>query len=198
MAAQITNWQEYGHNNGAGSGNEEGQFDGGSYTISHRHTNSILTVRLGGNSTVRSKTGAMIHMGPQVALEGKVKFSMRKMFTGGDLAESTYGGQGPVTLGPTLFGDITTIRIGGGEQWIIGKDAFLACTSGVTKETRSQGFGKALFSGEDLFVYHTAGQGLLWVSSYGAIDRIQVSPILPLTAALHLFMKFCPADMCSV
>lgn len=34
-----------------------------------------------------------------------------------------------------------------------------------------------MFSGEDLFVYHIAGQGLLWLTSFGAVDRLDVSDL---------------------
>jgi uncharacterized protein (AIM24 family) len=57
----------------------------------------------------------------------------------------------------------------------MGKDAYLASTANVQKETKSQGFGKALFSGEDLFIYRLAGQGLIWLTSYGAVDKVDVS-----------------------
>ena len=100
---------------------------------------------------------------------------MRKMFTGGEMSESTFAGHGKVSLGPTLFGDIVTLPIDGNSRWVIGKDAYLASTADVKKETKSQGVGKALFSGEDLFVYHVVGQGLIWLTSYGAVDRIDVS-----------------------
>ncbi|KIX10449.1 uncharacterized protein Z518_01532 [Rhinocladiella mackenziei CBS 650.93] len=143
--------------------------DGISYSITNRDTNTLLNVRIPQGSVIKSKPGAMIQMSPSITLQGKVKFSMKKMFTGGEMAESIYTGPGEVSLAPTLFGDITTIPINSSEGWTMGKDAFLACTNGVVKETKSQGLGKALFSGEDLFVYHVSGHGILWVTSFGAI-----------------------------
>ena len=124
---------------------------------------------------IKSKTGAMIHMSPTVNLQGKVKVSMKKLFTGGSMAESVYTGPGLVALAPTLFGDIVTLNIDQGSQWKVGKDAFLACTSELTKDTKSQGLGKAFFSGEDLFIYTFTGQGIVWLTSYGAIEAKQVS-----------------------
>lgn len=89
--------------------------------------------------------------------------------------ESIYSGPGEVGLAPLLLGDIATIAVDGSAQWKIGKDAFLAATAEVHKEAKSQGIGKALFSGEDLFVYRVSGHGLMWVSSFGAITRREVS-----------------------
>ncbi|ROV94144.1 hypothetical protein VPNG_09348 [Cytospora leucostoma] len=153
---------------------DHGTFSGGSYTISHRDTNTVLTIDIAQGSLVKSEPGAMIHMSGTVQLGGKVKFSFGKLFTGGDMAESTYAGHGKVTLGPTLFGDIITLPIDGSAKWKMGRDAFLACTADVKKETKSQGFGKALFSGEDLFVYNVTGSGLMWLKSFGAVDRIDL------------------------
>lgn len=125
---------------------------------------------------MRSKSGAMVHMAGTIQLQGKVKFSMKKFFTGGEMSESTYNGQGRVALAPNLFGDIITLHVDGRQQWTIGKDAFLACTSEVTKDTKAQGIGKAMFSGEDLFIYRVGGQGIMWLTSFGAVDRLDLQP----------------------
>jgi uncharacterized protein (AIM24 family) len=124
----------------------------------------------------------MIAMSPTITLKGTVKFSMKKLVTGGDMAHSTYTGPGELLLAPAALGDITNIRLGGDEQWSVGRDAFLACTQGVVKEYKRQGLGKAMFSGEGLFVYKMSGVGLLWITSLGAIIRKDVS-------FLHLRMK---------
>lgn len=91
------------------------------------------------------------------------------------MAESTYTGPGLVALAPTLFGDIVTLNITQSSQWNVGKDAYLASTSEVVKDTKSQGLGKAFFSGEDLFIYRFTGEGVVWLTSYGAIETINVS-----------------------
>ena len=154
---------------------DHGTFQGGTYNVTHRDTNAILNVDIQQGSSIMAKPGAMIHMAGTVQLTGQVKFSMKKMFTGGQMAQSTYAGYGKVALAPTLQGDIITLNVDGRVQWKVGKDAFLACTSGVTKETKSQGFSKMMFSGEDLFVYHVMGQGLMWLTSFGAVDKLDVS-----------------------
>jgi uncharacterized protein (AIM24 family) len=155
---------------------DSGSFPGGTYSISHRDTNAILNISLQQGASVRAKSGSMIHMSSTVQLSGKVKFSMKKFITGGSMTESTFTGPGRVAVGPTLFGDIITLHVDGRQNWLMGKDAFLACTADVAKETKSQGLGKALFSGEDLFVYRVLGQGILWLTSFGAVDRLDVSP----------------------
>lgn len=113
----------------------------------------------------------MIAMSPTVTLKGAIKFSMKKLIGGGEIATSSYTGPGEVLFAPHFLGDITTIRLTGSESWNVGKDAFMVCTQGVTKELKNQSFSKAMFSGEGLFVYRIGGVGLLWVASFGAIIR---------------------------
>ena len=120
----------------------------------------------------------MIAMSPTVTLKGAVKFSMKKLIAGGEMAHSTYTGPGEVLFAPSCLGDITTLRLNGKEQWSVGRDAFMAATQGVVKDYKSQGFSKAMFSGEGLFVYKISGTGIMWISSFGAIIRKDVSPFL--------------------
>jgi uncharacterized protein (AIM24 family) len=124
-------------------------------------------------------TGAMIAMAPTITLKGQMKFSLKKALVGGDMSKSQYTGPGELLLAPASIGDITIIKLGGHEQWSVGKDAFLACTQGIVTEYKSQGFGKAMFSGEGLFVYKISGQGILWCTSFGAIIRKDASDPSP-------------------
>ncbi|RMD42403.1 hypothetical protein DV735_g2693, partial [Chaetothyriales sp. CBS 134920] len=146
-----------------------GTFNGGSFRISHRDSNSIITLQLAMGCPITAKPGAMIAMSPSITLKGAVKFSVKKMLIGGDMAHSTFTGPGELLLAPSQLGDLTMLRLGGEDVWNVGRDAFLACTQGVTKEYKNQGFSKAMFSGEGLFVYRIAGTGILWFSSFGAI-----------------------------
>ena len=116
----------------------------------------------------------MIAMSPTVTLKGAVKFSMKKLIAGGEIATSTYTGPGEVLFAPSWLGDITTLRFTGNETWNVGKDAFMAATQGVVKEMKNQGFSKAMFSGEGLFVYKLSGTGICWLGSFGAIIRKDV------------------------
>ena len=116
----------------------------------------------------------MIAMTPTITLKGSLKFSLKKALIGGDMSKSTYTGPGELLLAPASIGDITIIKLGGNEQWSVGKDAFLACTQGIVTEYKSQGIGKAMFSGEGLFVYKISGVGVLWCTSFGAIIRRDV------------------------
>ena len=122
-------------------------------------------------------------MSPTVTLKGALKFSMKKLIAGGEIAHSNYTGPGEVLFAPPYLGDITTLRLTGKERqpWQVGKDAFLACTQGIVRDYKNQGLGKAMFSGEGLFVLKVSGTGILWISSFGAIVRrdVRIPPFPP-------------------
>ncbi|POR39170.1 DUF124 domain-containing protein [Tolypocladium paradoxum] len=148
-----------------------GTFNGGSYRISHRDTNTILTIQLAVGAPFDGKPGAMVAMSPTITLRGQMKFSMKKVIAGADMNTSKYVGPGELLLAPPMLGDITSIRLSGNDAWSVGHDAYLASTQGVIKDHKRQGLGKAIFSGEGLFVYRFTGTGLLWLTSFGAIIR---------------------------
>ncbi|KAI9663735.1 MAG: hypothetical protein M1821_007225 [Bathelium mastoideum] len=157
---------------GAGATKDDvGTFNGGSYRISHRDTNTLLTVQLAAGCPLTAKPGVMIAMSPTITLKGAVKISMKKLIAGGEMAHSHYTGPGELLLAPAALGDIANIRLNGDGAWNVGKDAFLACTQGVVKEYKNQSFSKAMFSGEGLFIYKISGVGILWITSLGAIIR---------------------------
>ncbi|CAI4215147.1 unnamed protein product [Parascedosporium putredinis] len=126
-----------------------GTFNGGSYRLSHRDSNTILTVQLAMQCPFNAKPGTMIAMTPTVTLRGNLKFSMKKLMAGGDFGHSTFTGPG--------------------ETWSVGMDAYLASTQAVIRDHKRQGLTKAMFSGEGLWVYKISGTGLLWITSFGAI-----------------------------
>jgi uncharacterized protein (AIM24 family) len=70
-----------------------------------------------------------------------------------------------------MLGDITTIRLTGEESWSVGKDAYVASTQGIQRDYKRQGLGKAMFSGEGLWIHKISGVGLMWITSFGAIIR---------------------------
>lgn len=152
-----------------------GTFNGGSFRISHRDSNTILTIQLAMGCPLHAKPGTMIAMSPTITLKGMYKFSMKKLVAGGEMGHSTFTGPGELLLGPPFLGDVTSLRLSGNESWSVGHDGYLASTQGVVKEYKRQGLGKAMFSGEGLWVYKISGQGLLWLTSFGAIIRKDVS-----------------------
>ncbi|KAI0764790.1 tryptophan RNA-binding attenuator protein-like domain-containing protein [Fomes fomentarius] len=143
-----------------------GQVEGAQFRVDHRDSNSMLYLRLQSGYQIKAKPGSMVAMDATVQIKGKLKFSVKKIFTGGEMSESIF----------TDMGDIVPIQLDGRTSWSVGKDAFLACTINVVRSSKSQGLGKALFSGEGLFVYHVDGAGVMWVQSLGAITSRTLQP----------------------
>lgn len=117
----------------------------------------------------------MIAMSPSISLKGAYKFSMKKLVAGGEMGTSTFTGPGELLLGPAMLGDVTSLRLDGSQTWSVSHDGYLASTQNVIKDYKRQGLGKAMFSGEGLWVYKISGTGLLWLTSFGAIIRKDVS-----------------------
>lgn len=148
-----------------------GTFNGGSYRISHRDCNTIITMQLAMGCPLDAKPGVLIAMSPTITLKGEYKFSMKKLVAGGEVGHSTFIGPGELLLAPSMLGDITTIRLNGDESWSVSKDAYVCSTQGVVRDYKRQGLGKAMFSGEGLWVHKISGVGLMWITSFGAIIR---------------------------
>ncbi|EPS26967.1 hypothetical protein PDE_01907 [Penicillium oxalicum 114-2] len=158
---------------GAHATNEDnvGTFNGGSYRISHRDSNSLLTIQLAVGCPLTAKPGVMIAMSPTMTLRGQIKFAWKKLIAGGEMSMSHYTGPGEVLMGPSVLGDITVLRLDNGQEWKVGRDAILALTSGIIHKYQAQSLLKGFFSGEGLFIYKITGSGLLWIQSFGAIIR---------------------------
>ncbi|KAI3333265.1 tryptophan RNA-binding attenuator protein-like domain-containing protein [Ustulina deusta] len=148
-----------------------GTFNGGSYRISHRDCNTIVTIQLAMGCPLTARPGVLIAMSPTITLKGEYKFSVKKLVASAELGHSTFIGPGELLLAPSMLGDITTVRLTGEESWSVGKDAYVANTQGVNRDYKRQGLGKAMFSGEGLWVHKVSGVGLLWITSFGAIIR---------------------------
>jgi uncharacterized protein (AIM24 family) len=86
-----------------GMSDHVGQFHGGYFKIDQRDTNSVLRVTLESGAPFYAQPGAMVAMDPQVTLKGKFKFSLKKMFTGGEMSQSTFTGPGEILLAPPIW-----------------------------------------------------------------------------------------------
>lgn len=140
----------------------------------------------------------MIAMSTTITLKGSIKISLKKFIAGGEMAHSTFTGPGELLLAPSVLGDIAVLRFTGSETWKVGRDAFLAATSGINKDYQTQGLTKAMFSGEGLFVYKMTGTGLVWIQSFGAILKKDVSGFIytcPFSSKCHFVFSLGSADL---
>ena len=118
----------------------------------------------------------MVSMSANIELQSQMKgglFGAIKRAAGGESAFiSTFtarGGPGEVTLAPGAPGDIAAIELTG-QPFFVQSSSYLAGDASLTVDTKWGG-AKSFFSGEGLFVLMVQGQGLLLVSSFGAIHR---------------------------
>lgn len=156
-----------------------GQGRGYQYQIVHQPSFSLAVLQLQPEQSIQAESGAMVSMSANVELQSQMKgglFGAIKRAAGGESAFlSTFtarGGPGELTLAPGAPGDIAAIELSG-QPFFVQSSSYLAGDASLTIDTKWGG-AKTFFSGEGLFVLLVQGQGLLLVSSFGAIYRKQL------------------------
>ncbi|MEP6706684.1 MAG: TIGR00266 family protein [Pyrinomonadaceae bacterium] len=154
----------------------QGQGRGYSYEILHQPSFSLAVVSLQPEQSILAEAGAMVSMSANIELQSQMKgglFGAIKRAAGGESAfVSTFtarGGPGEVTLAPGAPGDIAAIEMTN-QTFFVQSSSYLAGDASLTVDTKWGG-AKSFFAGEGLFVLMIQGQGLLLVSSFGAIHR---------------------------
>src|SRR5258705_10643157 len=158
-----------------------GQGRGYQYQIVHQPSFSLAVVQLQAGQSIQAEAGAMVSMSANIELQSQMKgglFGAIKRAAGGESAFiSTFtarGGPGEVTLAPGAPGDIAAIEMST-QTFFVQSSSYLAGDSSLTIDTKWGG-AKSFFAGEGLFVLMVQGQGLLLVSSFGAIHRKRLQP----------------------
>jgi uncharacterized protein (TIGR00266 family) len=153
-----------------------GQGRGYSWEVLHQPSFSLAVLQLQAEQAIQAEAGAMVSMSANIELQSQMKgglFGAIKRAAGGESAFiSTFtarGGPGEVTLAPGAPGDIAGVELSG-RPFFVQSSSYLAGDSSLTVDTKWGG-AKSFFSGEGLFVLMVQGQGLLLVSSFGAIHR---------------------------
>ena len=158
-----------------------GEGRGYSYEVMHQPSFALAVLQLGAEQSIQAEAGAMVSMSANIELQSQMKgglFGALKRAAGGESAFiSTFtarGGPGEVTLAPGSPGDIAAIELTG-QPFFVQSSSYLAGDSSLTVDTKWGG-AKSFFAGEGLFVLLIQGQGLLLVSSFGAIHRKTLRP----------------------
>jgi uncharacterized protein (TIGR00266 family) len=154
----------------------QGTGRGYSYSIQHQPAFSLAVLQLQAEQSIMAEAGAMVSMSANIELQSQMKgglFGALKRAAGGESAfVSTFtarGGAGEVTLAPGAPGDIAAIELSN-QSFFVQSSSYLAGDASLTVDTKWGG-AKSFFAGEGLFVLMVQGQGLLLVSSFGAIHR---------------------------
>ena len=158
-----------------------GQGRGYTYEVLHQPSFALAVLQLSAEQSIQAEAGAMVSMSANIELQSQMKgglFGAIKRAAGGESAFiSTFtarGGPGEVTLAPGSPGDIAAIELSG-QPFFVQSSSYLAGDSSLTVDTKWGG-AKSFFAGEGLFVLMVQGQGLLLVSSFGAIHRKMLRP----------------------
>ena len=159
----------------------KGQGRGYTYEVLHRPSFALAVLQLAAEQSIQAEAGAMVSMSANIELQSQMKGGLLgalKRAAGGESAFiSTFtarGGPGEVTLAPGSPGDIAAIELSG-QPFFVQSSSYLAGDSSLTVDTKWGG-AKSFFAGEGLFVLMVQGQGLLLVSSFGAIHRKMLRP----------------------
>ncbi len=159
----------------------QGMGRGYSYQIEHQPAFSLAVLKLQPEQSIMAEAGAMVSMSANVELQSQMKGGLLgalKRAAGGESAfVSTFtarGGPGEVTLAPGAPGDIAAIEMHN-QTFFVQSSSYLAGDASLVVDTKWGG-AKTFFSGEGLFVLMVQGQGLLLVSSFGAIHRKTLAP----------------------
>jgi uncharacterized protein (TIGR00266 family) len=158
-----------------------GQGRGYQWEVLHQPSFALAVLHLQAEQSIQAEAGAMVSMSGNIELQSQMKGGLLgalKRAAGGESAFiSTFtarGGPGEVTLAPGAPGDIAGIELSG-QPFFVQSSSYLAGDASLTVDTKWGG-AKTFFSGEGLFVLLVQGQGLLLVSSFGAIHRKRLQP----------------------
>ena len=159
----------------------QGTGRGYSYSIVHQPSFSLAVLQLQAEQSIMAEAGAMVSMSANIELQSQMKGGLLgalKRAAGGESAfVSTFtarGGPGEVTLAPGTPGDIAAIELTN-QTFFVQSSSYLAGDASLNVDTKWGG-AKSFFGGEGLFVLMVQGQGLLLVSSFGAIHRKTLGP----------------------
>jgi len=159
----------------------QGMGRGYSYQIEHQPAFSLAILNLQAEQSIMAEAGAMVSMSANIELQSQMKGGLLgalKRAAGGESAfVSTFtarGGPGEVTLAPGAPGDIAAVEMHN-QTFFVQSSSYLAGDASLLVDTKWGG-AKSFFGGEGLFVLMVQGQGLLLVSSFGAIHRKTLRP----------------------
>lgn len=148
--------------------------------IVYRPAYAMARVQLGPNEEIRVEAGSMVSMSSGITIETSARGGILK-----SLARSVLGGEsffvntfrapaqgGTMTLAPALPGDMVVLELNG-ESLMVQSGGFVASGPGIEVDTQWGG-GKTFFASEGLILLRAVGSGSLILSSYGAIDEIDL------------------------
>ena len=154
------------------------------YEIKYKPSYSMLVVSLEKGEMITGEAGAMTYMDTTIephtrkrekSLLGSLGMSIigRQSFWVNDYA--AVAGPGEVGLVSAPVGDIETLEVKPNQGYVIQKSAYIASTQNVDLDIKWEGFTKGLF-GQGLFMIKVTGNGMLFINTFGAVDKHTLKP----------------------
>jgi len=141
----------------------------------------MAVVNLAPGEEIRVESGALVSMTEgvqlQTRMEGGVLRSLQRTVFGGEsfflniYRAPDFGGQ--INLAPTLPGDMMILKMQN-ESLLVHGGSYVASSMGVEIDTKWGG-AQTFFASEGLIMLRARGNGLLLLSSYGAIHPIDLA-----------------------
>jgi len=149
--------------------------------IQHRPSYALAVAELEPNEPIQVEAGSMVGVSADMTIETKaqggiLKSLARSMLGGESFFVNTYQASdqgGRVLLAPALPGDIV-VRPMGDETLLVQSGSYVASSQGIDLST-SWGGAKTFFAREGLILLKVSGAGTLILSSYGAIDEMELA-----------------------
>jgi uncharacterized protein (TIGR00266 family) len=150
--------------------------------IMYRPSYSMAIVDLAPHEEIRVESGSMVSMTEGMKLktqmEGGILRSLTRSVLGGEsfflnvFQAPAQGGQ--INLAPTMPGDMMILEMHG-ESLLVQSGSYVASSLGITIDAKWGG-AQTFFASEGLVMLRARGEGLLILSSYGAIHPIDLAP----------------------
>ena len=149
------------------------------HEISNRPSFSMVTVSMERGESLRAESGAMVSHDTSIDMEtnatGGFLKSLSRSFGGESFFQNTFRAREPgeLQLAAPLPGDLIHYRMTD-ETLYVQSGSYIAGDESLDVDT-SFGGAKSFFGGEGLFLLRVTGTGPLFMSSYGAIEAIDIS-----------------------
>ena len=149
------------------------------YQIDHRPSYAIARISLDTGERIKAETATMVTMSDDIVMQtgvqgGILRSLRRSTMGGGTFFLNTYRAEAPgeVSLAPHMPGDIEALQLYD-ETVYVQSGSFLAATMDLQIDSQWGG-ARTFFTSEGMFLLRCTGTGTLFISSYGAIHRIDL------------------------
>jgi uncharacterized protein (TIGR00266 family) len=161
------------------------------YHVKHGPAFAWLEVDLAAGDCIQAEAGAMVMRTPSVGMTTRLNAGRRagpfrllwaflvalvRKFVGGEtmfVNEFTTGSSGRVVLAPALSGHVIQRPLAGAQRLFVQRGSYLASTGTIDTRVRFGGL-RTLLGGEGLVLLECAGEGDVFVNSYGGIHEVPV------------------------